>query len=239
MANSFERTQKPKFSSIPWLVEALQRIHDQRVSRSEGYDSSRRSAIEQEHQGLVDLVLGSVASETWDFGKRLRSAPDPDISVRANGSLGYRGLREELDRVEATARRHATFVERAIAQTAPGRSSSGASFYQETLYLRCRRLGRSGGRFRCENFRGRRTEVRVFSRSFTAGAADLLAQPGMVLRPDDFVLGAGESRVVAVEIDLSACTDLAIGTLQTSIDLLMDDAVALKLWLEVDVYDLP
>jgi len=61
------------------------------------------------------------------------------------------------------------------------------------------------------------------------------ARPTLTLHPDEFSLGAGESRLVYVTIDLS-CLNLSKGIIETSIDVLMDDSLALKLWVEVDVY---
>jgi hypothetical protein len=238
METMSNRTVKPEFSSIPQLVKVLQRIHDGRRSRSVGPNPSPRSAIDEEQPGFADLLFG-FADQTGDLERQLGSVKDPDADIGLDGPRRYQVLREELDRVEDEARRSAEIVERSMAQTARNRFSTGASFSQETLYLQCRRLGKSGGRFRCESLRERRTEVQALSGRFKTGAMVLPDQPQLVLRPDNFVLEAGESKVIDVEIDLSACANLAIGTLQASVDLLMNDAVAIKLWIEVEVYDVP
>ena len=64
-----------------------------------------------------------------------------------------------------------------------------------------------------------------------------MTDPGVTLRPESFSLDAGDSKVVVVEIDLAPCSNLPIGTIDSAIDLLMDEALVLKLWIEVDVYE--
>jgi len=81
--------------------------------------------------------------------------------------------------------------------------------------------------------------VRLASRSFTGDAGDLIEQPQLRFSPERFVLDAGQSMVVGVEVDCSECSQTPIGALSGSADLLMDEAIALKLWIEVDVYDFP
>lgn len=56
----------------------------------------------------------------------------------------------------------------------------------------------------------------------------------MTPRPGGFRLEPGEARIVALDVDLAACD--RPGKYESSLDALMNDAVALKLWIEIDVY---
>jgi len=44
--------------------------------------------------------------------------------------------------------------------------------------------------------------------------------------------------VLTVALDLAALPELKAGKLETSVDLVMNDGLALKLWIEADVYEL-
>jgi hypothetical protein len=221
------------FPSIDRLVDVLQQIYDQNGRRSAG---SRASPLEPAAgPGIIGQVLGEAAGGYRDAGERLRALGRRGSDGQTERSGRYRELRSELDRIEAEAKRRAGAAENFLARKRP----EPAAFYQETIYLRCRRFERSGGRFRCENLRGRKTEVRLASRSFTADAGDLIEQPQLRFSPERFVLDAGQSMVVGVEVDCSECSQTPIGALSGSADLLMDEAIALKLWIEVDVYDFP
>jgi hypothetical protein len=195
-------------------------------------DSSTISAIvetlrqihEAKARGTVsDSPLGS------SYPRATRNADD-----EADAPLRYRSLRAGIEQAEARVRRREESIERRL------REQANAPFaaYQETLYLRCQRNGRSGGRFRCENRLGHRTEVRVVKHRFACEGAVLSAEPLLSVEPECFPLEAGASAVISVTIDLSATTEIPIGALETSLDLIMDEARAFKLWIEVDVYEI-
>jgi len=114
---------------------------------------------------------------------------------------------------------------------------ASAAPYQETLYLQCARGGRTAGRFRCMNRRNRRTSVTSALRPFRMNGLPQAAAPMLTIRPGSFALDAGASEIIAVEVDLGPCPDLVDSNLQTSIDLHMNDAVALKIWIEIHVYE--
>jgi hypothetical protein len=140
----------------------------------------------------------------------------------------YGLLRDGLARLEREARRHAEFVDRL---TAPKAAPKSAAPYQETLYLQGAAGTRTAGRFRALNRRGRRVSVATLSRPFTLGGQAAREGPALTLRPGAFYLDAGESRLVSVEAELPGP-----GRYESCLDLTMDDAVALKLWIEIDVY---
>jgi hypothetical protein len=87
------------------------------------------------------------------------------------------------------------------------------------------------------NRRGQLTSVRSSLQPLIVNGQPSTAMPILSLRPDSFSLDAGASAIVSVEVDLSPCPDLVNTTLQTSIDLHMNDAVALKIWIEIDLHE--
>ncbi len=140
----------------------------------------------------------------------------------------YGLLRDGLARLEREARRHAEFVDRL---TAPQAAAKSAAPYQETLYLQGAAGTRTAGRFRAINRRASRVSVATLSRPFRQNGEPAREGPTLTLRPGAFYLDPGEARVVIVEAELPGP-----GRYESSLDLSMDDAVALKLWIEIDVY---
>jgi hypothetical protein len=139
----------------------------------------------------------------------------------------YGALREGLDKWEREARRHAEFVDKLLAPKA-AETTVAAAPYQETLYLQGPAGGRTAGRFRALNRRDKRVSVATLTRPFTLAAKPA---PSLTLRPSAFYLEPGEARVVSVEAELPGP-----GRYEAALDLTMDEAVALKLWIEIDVY---
>ncbi len=143
----------------------------------------------------------------------------------------YTALRDGLARFEREARQHAEFVERLIAPKAEAVKAAVARPWQETLYLQGAAGGRTGGRFRAHNRRDKRVSVATLSRPFTLDGKPALETPALTLRPGGFYLDPGEARIVTVEAELPNP-----GRYESCIDLTMDDAFVLKLWIEIDVY---
>ncbi len=142
----------------------------------------------------------------------------------------YGALKDGLAKWEHEARRHAEFVDKLLAPK-PAEKPVAAAPYQETLYLQGQAGGRTGGRFRALNRRDKRVSVATLARPFTLGGQPAREAPALTLRPGAFYLEPGEARVVSVEADLPAP-----GRYESALDLTMDEAVALKLWIEIDVY---
>jgi hypothetical protein len=78
--------------------------------------------------------------------------------------------------------------------------------------------------------------IAVAHHSFTMNGEAVAAGPRLILRPNQFFLDADDSRIIHAEIDLS-CFGTTKGTLETSIDVLMNQALTLKLWVEIDIYE--
>jgi Asp-tRNA(Asn)/Glu-tRNA(Gln) amidotransferase A subunit family amidase len=142
----------------------------------------------------------------------------------------YDALREGLANWEREARRHAEFVDKLLTPKAAEKPAP-ASPYQETLYLQGAAGGRTAGKFRALNRRDKRVSVATLTRPFTLAGQPALAAPSLTLRPGAFYLEPGEARVVSVEAELPGP-----GRYESAVDLTMDEAVALKLWIEIDVY---
>jgi len=228
---------KPGRPSIPELVEALREIHEDRIARGEPLAGASRAFADQVSPHLSRFIVEAITRGSEQLARLVESALGPASDLKSDPSKYYRELRDGVERMERDARRHAELVERLTGRLMRGQPSEWPAFYQETLYLRCQCGRRSGGRFRCENRRERRTSVTALRRPFRARGERLMTDPGVTLRPESFSLDAGDSKVVVVEIDLAPCSNLPIGTIDSAIDLLMDEALVLKLWIEVDVYE--
>ena len=172
------------------------------------------------------------------------ASPLPVFEPRAKeaeGSAGaesqiYALLREGLAKWEREARRHAEFVDKLLAPKIAEKpeqkpAARPAAPYQETLYLQGAAGGRTAGRFRALNRRDKRVSVATLTRPFTLAGEPARDAPLLSLRPGAFYLEPGEARVVSVEAELPGP-----GRYETALDVTMDEAVALKLWIEIDVY---
>lgn len=174
---------------------------------------------------LVEALRRLAASEGDTSAKGLFGAPTKGVDGPTNL---YGLLRDGVARLEREARRHAEFVDRL---TAPKPANAAASPYQETLYLQGTAGARTAGRFRAFNRRTTRVSVATLSRPFKTNGEPAREAPALTLRPGAFYLDPGQARIVIVEAELPGP-----GQYQSCLDLTMDDAVALKLWIEVDVY---
>jgi hypothetical protein len=233
----FDSLSKHGRPSIPELVGSLREIYEGRIARAQPLAGSSRLSADQEFPHLWRFILEGITRGSEELARWLESVRSLDSDLKPDPSKYYRELRHRVERMEREARHHAEWVERLTWHLTQGQKSEGAAFYQETLYLRCQRGHRSGGRFRFENCRGRRASVTALRRPFTTRGERLTIDPGVTLQPDSFFLDARDSRVVFVEIDLAPCSNLPIGTIDSSIDLLLDETMVLKLWIEVDVYE--
>jgi hypothetical protein len=184
--------------------------------------------LRQIHDSKTRGTVSDDLAELSSPGPKRFADGEPDAPLR------YRNLRTSVEQAEARVRQR----EEGIDQRLRERASAPSATYQETLYLRCQRNGRSGGRFRCENRLAHRTDVRVVKNRFACEGTLLSAGPLLTVEPERFGLEADASAVISVTIDLSATTEIPTGTLETSLDLIMDEARVFKLWIEVDIYEI-
>jgi hypothetical protein len=228
---------RPRQASIPELVDVLRDIHHGKTTNPQPPPAlpTRPDGSESQLSSLVPrLILDSVARGVEDLARLLAPALDVATGSDDRSARRYRELRGRFDRLERDVRQHAATVDRLLDRASP---APGAAAYQETLYLQCPRGGRTAGRFRCVNRRDRRTSVISSLRPFTMNGMPEAAVPMLTIRPGSFALDAGASQIISVEVDLAACPDLVDGDLQTSIDLHMNDAIALKIWVQIHVYE--
>jgi hypothetical protein len=201
--------------------------------RAGNSDSSTISVLVETLRQIHEAKMRGTVSD----GPPESSSPGPKRNAdgEADAPLRYRSLRAGIEQAEARVRRREKGIERELREQA---SAAPSAAYQETLYLRCQRNNRSGGRFRCENRLGHRTEVRIVKHHFAREGAVLSAEPLLTVEPVCFPLEAGASAVISVTIDLSATIEIPTGALETSLDLIMEETRASKLWIEVDVYEI-
>jgi hypothetical protein len=180
-----------------------------------------RAPNRPEDSGMAELVE---ALRKLHEDKQRQAKPEAEPARR------YQALRQSLESGEARVRQREAGIDREIQrQAAP---------YQETLYLQVARGGRTAGRFRCENRLAETAEVRVALRRVTLAGAALAPSPRLVVTPERFQLAPGASAVLTLTLDLASLPELASGKLETAVDLVMNDGLALKLWIEADVYEL-
>lgn len=186
-------------------------------------------------EGLPTLdpaaIPGLVETLRAIHGGRAPIADAPQAAPSAAETPLYGAIRAGVEWMEREARRHSEFVDRLTGVVAPTTKAA----YQQTLYMQGACGSRTAGRFRCLNRRVGRVEVCARLRPFSMNGAPAPVSPALTLRPGGFLLGPNEARMVVVEADLSACSEP--GKYESSVDILMNDAVTLKLWIEIDVYD--
>jgi hypothetical protein len=150
----------------------------------------------------------------------------------------YARLRDHFGEIERIARRHRESINSDREPQRPvGATAARAAFYQQTVYLQCEAGGCTAGRFRCINSRTQRVRVTSSLQPCTIKGEPLDAAPAITLCPGAFSLEPGAATIVAVEVDCTACAALRQGTIQTSIDLQMDDCLALKVWIEITLHE--
>ena len=241
MANILDAHRRRVKPPICDLVDALREIHESKTApdtRAVPHWPGLSGAGLHFPTFFSRLALESLTRGSEDLFRFLTPAPNSASGVSPNEARRYDALRGRLEQMEREARRHADAVDRLLERDEPSvRAATRPTPYQETLYLQCMSSGRSAGRFRCINRRGQPTSVSSVLRPFTMNGAPFAAAPALTLRPGVFSLDAGQTQIIVVEVDLVPCSNLSAGTLQTSIDLLMNEAVSLKIWVEIDVYD--
>jgi hypothetical protein len=203
--------------AIPRLVEALRGIHQ----RNPDITPASRHA---DSGGLLGHLARGGRDLTFLLGG-------------GDASLRYSALRDHIKQLERQAQRHSELIDRLLRRGEPAPDVTDPVPYQETLYLQCQRGGRTAGRFRCVNRRGHKVAVSLATRSFSRNGTVSRSAPVLSVQPSSFALHPAATAVIVADVDLRSCPDLTAGKLQTSIDLRMDDAIALKLWIEMDIYE--
>lgn len=212
----------PGEGAIPEVVGALRALHEGRAPAPRFAPPGLPASPLLQSLGLAGNQLA-----------RLLNPANLTGAAPALDPLGaYAGLRQHVEDLERRTRERAAAVDRGL-----GREPGSPAPYQETLYLQSVRGGRTAGRFRCLNRRAQPTSVTAVLRPFTSAGRPATAAPSLTVRPGSFTLEPEAAAIVTVEVDLSTCSTLEAGPLQTSLDLLMDGAASVKVWIELDIYE--
>jgi hypothetical protein len=229
---------RPRQVSIPELVTALRDIHERKSLRDSRPSTGMSLNDPMSLPSFVpNVILDLFARGAEDIIRLLKPTQSSEFTRHPDANF-YSAVQGRVGKLETELRRHAESIDRLLEANAPASArSGGAAHHQQTLYLQCPRGARTAGRFRCVNRRVELSAVSSLLRPFTMNREPLVGAPALSMRPGSFVLNDGASEVVTVEIDFGCCPDLSSGTVQTSIDLRMNDALALKIWIEVELHD--
>lgn len=223
--------------SILQLVEALREIHTRRTAEGPSSASLLRGIDSQPH-GASPTTLLFLESIRRASEQIVRALPQQSSFSQSPLAAAYARLREHFGEIEHIARQHrASINSDAERQRPAGATAARTGFYQQTVYLQCEAEGRTAGRFRCINSRTQGVRVTSSLQPCTVKGEPLDAAPAITLCPGAFSLEPGAASIVAVEVDCTACGALREGTIQTSVDLHMDDRLALKVWIEIMLHD--
>jgi hypothetical protein len=223
--------------SIPQLVEALREIHMRRTAQAPSSPSLLRG-IDSQPQGALPAPLLFLENIARANEQSARLLPQSSSLSQNPLAAGYARLREHFGEIERAARQHKESINREAERQRPaGATAARTAFYQQTVYLQCEAGGRTAGRFRCINSSTERARVTSSLRSCTLNGDPLDAVPAITLCPGAFSLEPGAATIVAVEVDCTVCKALREGTIQTSVDLHMDDCLALKVWIEITLHE--
>jgi hypothetical protein len=228
-------------ATIPELVELLRNIHRGPKALVEAARAEPPNRLVDSQYDLASLIqslfLDGLTRSNQDLARQL--ATNPEAGSGSAGARRYEVMRDRFQRLERDLQHHAAVVEHMLNRGPTGQSAvSGAAAYQETLYLQCLQAGRTAGRFRCVNRRSRPTSVTTSVREFSIRSASGIAAPTVTVRPSSFLINSECSEIISVEVDLAACPELVNEDLRGSIDLIMNDEIALKIWMEMHVYEL-
>ena len=231
----FDRLQSPpQHAAIPELVQVLRDVHNRKASYAP--TSVRVESIPRDVPPASLLLLEQLARGAQSLTSLLGQSTS-ELSRGKGASMRYGALRGQVDLFEEQARQYFAKIDRLLRREGPAHPAAHPAPYQETLYLQCRRGGRTAGQFRCVNRRERKVSVSLATRPFIYNGEISAPTPLLTVQPVGFPLDPGEVTVIRVDVDLHRCVDFAAGTLKTSIDLRMDDAIALKLWIEIALYE--
>jgi hypothetical protein len=227
-------------AAIPELVELLRDIHrgPKALTESARAAPPNRLADSQHDPAspMQSLLLDGLTRSSQDLARLL--TPSTETGSEDAAARRYDAMRDRLQRLEQALQHHAAAVEHMLNRASTGQSAIRGAAYQETLYLQCPQAGRTAGRFRCVNRRGRPASVTTSVRQFSSRGASGTAAPTVTVRPSSFLINADCSEIISVEVDLAACPELVNEDLRGSIDLNMNDEIALKIWIEMHVYEL-
>ena len=234
--------------AIDGLVNVLRRIHAARTNGAagaptppggdqpaNGHAPANGSPERQDAPAIGLPGLSEALGELSFWATRLHLSPRPE----PERATIYEALRERLRETEAaTLERHGA-IDRMLDRAGSGGTDArgGAALVQETVYLQCARGGRTAGRFRCLNRADAEVRAQIRPGATTVPGGGRIEGAAIAVSPSECTLGPGAPAIITVAIDLQDCAAVAGDRIASWVEVELDGACALKVWLEIDVYD--
>lgn len=234
-----------RLQSVPLgpLLESLREIHRFRTQEPEWIPAAQpelwRALVPGGSETRAEVGVSRAVTVP-----PLQAPPQHQAPVRDDvdpGSSSYDAVRELFGQRESALSRQSHLVDRVLDQLRSGRdvsSVSAASPLQQEIRLACPVRGRTAGRFIVASEAGAELLLHLQLSEPVAARDD--AGPVVSLDPPELVLGAGEERVVKVEVDLSGSSAVSGDRFELPVEAV--DAggnVLVKAWVELLVVDLP
>lgn len=230
------------------LVDALRRIHAARAAGEAGAPSTlgglqpsdgrapgngspeRRDAPAVDPSSLPDAL-----GELLFRAARLHVPPRPEMP----GAALYEALRQRIREAEAATLERHTAIDRMLDRAGNGGTDAAAptALVQETVYLQCARGGRTAGRFRCINRADAEVRARIRPGAATVPGGGPIEGVAITVSPHECTLGPGAPAIITVAIDLQRSAAVAGDRIESCVDVELDGACALKVWMAIDLYD--
>jgi hypothetical protein len=146
----------------------------------------------------------------------------------------YDDVRRHFLDLQTQLRRQKLAIESLVGKTFDASAPISAPVFQQTLHMRCPRGGRSGGRFRCLNRAEKPTAVTVVTQPLLGEVTGRLDGATLTVTPASCRLDPEESRTFVVDVDFSACAQGADRQAGASLEIAMDGALAMTVWIAVE-----
>jgi hypothetical protein len=233
---------------IDGLVEALERIHAARTNgdasaptslgdlqASAGGAPANGAPARQAAPAGGPASLPETLVELLSWATRLHTPlrPEPQRATL------YEALQARIRQAEAATLERHTAIDRMLDRAGNGGSDAAGrtALVQETVYLQCARGGRTAGRFRCVNRADAAVRARVRPGAATVPGGGRIEAAAITVSPHECTLGPGAAAIITVAIDLQRCAAVAGDRIDSCVDVELDGACALKVWMAVDLYD--
>ena len=152
----------------------------------------------------------------------------------------YDQLHQKFRDFETQLRKQKHLVDKLLSHGGATKEDAGATGpvgLQQTIFIQCPRGGRSGARFRVINRTSRSALVRARVSEFRGERSQPVDDAMLTFSPVDYTLESGEATIVSAMVDLTRCPEITTDEVHVAADVLLDDQPALKLWVNVEVYD--
>ena len=151
----------------------------------------------------------------------------------------YEQIFRRFTEFQTQLRRQKLAVERLIghAFTSTEAATALAPAFQQTIHLQARRGAAASGRFRCVNRKSHPVTVEFEPGAVLGDRTGSIDAALLEISPARCSLAPNASTTLTALLDLSACAELADDHVDAGADILMDNEVALKLWISVELHD--